>query len=64
MHWVQALRGKSTLFTQDEALQVLGRARSVLDAPCECTGDPGTYEYRGDKRQHCMWCDGLREGQL
>jgi hypothetical protein len=25
LHWVQALRGKSTLFTQDEALSVLGR---------------------------------------
>lgn len=40
---------------------VEGSARSVLDIPCECTGNPPTYEYRKDKRQHCMWCDGLRE---
>lgn len=61
IHWVQALRGKSALMTQDEALAALGRARSVLDDPCTCEGEPPTYEYRKDKRQHCMWCDGLRE---
>jgi hypothetical protein len=36
---------------------------SVLDKPCECTGDPPTYEYRKDKRQHCMWCDGLAKAE-
>jgi hypothetical protein len=45
----------------DEALQTLGRAGSVLDIPCECEGNPPTYKYRKDKRQHCMWCDGLAE---
>lgn len=61
LHWVQALRGKSTLTTQEAALDVLRVSRSVLDDPCRCTGNPPTYEYRKDKRQHCMWCDGLRE---
>ena len=41
--------------------KVLIDARSVLDVSCECQGNPPTYEYRKDKRQHCMWCDGLRE---
>jgi hypothetical protein len=60
IHWAQALRGKSALFTQAEALTVLGRSRSTLfDAPCECEASPGTYEYRVDKKQHCLSCDGL-----
>lgn len=42
-----------------KALRVLANARSILDDPCKCSGNPPTYEYRGDKRQHCMWCDGL-----